>query len=204
MRTHYFTWINAVMISLSIGCWLPALWGFSSIQPLQRTLTDMVELGPHLFKTPAFWLGVVILAPVMALLLDFILSSWLRQRQPLDRQIFQVENTGCLCRLMLSINEPRFTLGFSFRHTPVLFLFGIVLHLCHSIARPVVSVFVVLRCQMLLIPTWCGFPQRCTTDHRHGLQLCMHAQFCTTFAGVGTAGQGGCHSHREKRCEPFQ
>ena len=90
MRTHYFTWINAVMISLSIGCWLPTLWAFSSVQPLQRTLTDMVELGPHLFKTPAFWLGVVILAPVMALLLDFILSSWQRQRRPLDRQIFQV------------------------------------------------------------------------------------------------------------------
>lgn len=50
----------------------------------------MVELGPHLFKTPAFWLGVVILAPAMALLLDFILSSWQRQRRPLDRQIFQV------------------------------------------------------------------------------------------------------------------
>lgn len=90
MRTHYFTWINAVMISLSIGCWLPALWAFSSVQPLQRMLTDMVELGPHLFRTPAFWLGVVVLAPVMALLLDFILSSWQRQRQPLDRQIFQV------------------------------------------------------------------------------------------------------------------
>ena len=90
MRTHYFTWINAVMISLSIGCWLPALWAFSSVEPLQRTLTDMVELGPHLFKTPAFWLGVVILAPVMALLLDCILSSWQRQRRPLDRQIFQV------------------------------------------------------------------------------------------------------------------
>lgn len=78
------------MISLSIGCWLPALWAFSSVEPLQRTLTDMVELGPHLFKTPAFWLGVVILAPVMALLLDFILSSWQRQWRPLDRQIFQV------------------------------------------------------------------------------------------------------------------
>ena len=96
MRTHYFTWINAVMIGLSIGCWLPALWGFSSIEPLQRTLTDMVELGPHLFKTPAFWLGVVILAPVMALLLDLILSSWQRQRHPLDRQIFQVENVQLL------------------------------------------------------------------------------------------------------------
>lgn len=90
IRTHYFTWINVTMIALSIGCWLPALYAFSSIGPLQRTLTDMVELGPHLFKTPAFWLGVVILAPVMALLLDFILSSWQRQRRPLDRQVFQV------------------------------------------------------------------------------------------------------------------
>ena len=90
IRTHYFTWINVTMIGLSIGCWLPALYAFSSIEPLQRTLTDMVELGPHLFKTPAFWLGVVILAPVMALLLDFILSSWQRQRRPLDRQVFQV------------------------------------------------------------------------------------------------------------------
>ena len=78
------------MIGLSIGCWLPALYGFSSIPPLQRTLTDMVELGPHLFRTPSFWLGVVMCAPVMALLLDFILSSWQRQRHPLDRQIFQV------------------------------------------------------------------------------------------------------------------
>ena len=90
IRTHYFTWINVTMISLSIGCWLPALYGFSSIGPLQRTLTDMVELGPHLFSTPAFWLGVVFCAPVMALLLDFILSSWQQQRHPLDRQIFQV------------------------------------------------------------------------------------------------------------------
>lgn len=66
IRTRYFTWINVAMIGLSIGCWLPALYGFSSIGPLQRTLTDMVELGPHLFKQPAFWLGVVICAPVMA------------------------------------------------------------------------------------------------------------------------------------------
>jgi magnesium-transporting ATPase (P-type) len=90
IRTHYFTWINVTMIGLSIGCWLPALYGFSSIGPLQRTLTDMVELGPHLFSTPAFWLGVVFCATVMALLLDFILSSWQQQRHPLDRQIFQV------------------------------------------------------------------------------------------------------------------
>ncbi|DBB09563.1 hypothetical protein WJX82_007159 [Trebouxia sp. C0006] len=89
IRTHYFTWINVTMISLSIGCWLPALYGFSSIGPLQRTLTDMVELGPHLFSTPAFWLGVVFCAPIMALLLDFILSSWQQQRHPLGRQIFQ-------------------------------------------------------------------------------------------------------------------
>ena len=90
IRTHYFTWINVVMIVLSIGCWLPALDAFSTFAPLQRTLTDMVELGPHLFQTPAFWLGVVVLAPVMALLLDFILSSWQRQRRPRDAQVFQV------------------------------------------------------------------------------------------------------------------
>lgn len=90
LRTHYFTWINVTMIGLSIGCWLPALYGFSCIGPLQRTSTDMVELGPHLFSTPAFWLGVVICATIMALLLDFILSSWQRLRHPLDRQIFQV------------------------------------------------------------------------------------------------------------------
>lgn len=120
-RTHYFTWINAVMISLSIGCWLPALWAFSCVEPLQRTLTDMVELGPHLFKTPAFWLGVVILAPVMALLLDFILSSWQRQRRPLDRQIFQVTSlaacasrclAACVGSMCVLIYRPLFDFGY--------------------------------------------------------------------------------------------
>ena len=50
----------------------------------------MVELGPHLFSTPAFWLAVIFLAPIMALLLDFGLSATARQAAPLDRQIFQV------------------------------------------------------------------------------------------------------------------
>lgn len=106
MRTFYFTWINTALIALSIVCWFPALWGFSRIGPLQRTLTDMVELGPHLFSTPAFWLAVVVLAPVMALLLDFALSAAARQAAPLDRQIFQVQLAWqimlqpgqCMCR----------------------------------------------------------------------------------------------------------
>ena len=50
----------------------------------------MVELGPRLFSTPAFWLAVICLAPIMALLLDFALSASARQAVPLDRQIFQV------------------------------------------------------------------------------------------------------------------
>lgn len=90
IRASYFTWINIALISLSIACWFPALWGFSHIGALQRTLTDMVELGPHLFSTPAFWLAVICLAPIMALLLDFALSASARQAAPLDRQIFQV------------------------------------------------------------------------------------------------------------------
>ena len=81
----------------------------------------MVELGPHLFKTPAFWLGVVILAPVMALLLDFILSSWQRQRRPLDRQIFQVTSlaacasrclAACVGSMCVLIYRPLFDFGY--------------------------------------------------------------------------------------------
>lgn len=90
IRTSYFTWINIALIGFSIGCWFPALWGFSHIGPLKRTLTDMVELGPQLYSTPAFWLAVILLAPVMALLLDCALSAAARQAAPLDRQIFQV------------------------------------------------------------------------------------------------------------------
>lgn len=96
IRTSYFTWINVTLITLSIACWFPALYGFSHIGPLQRTLTDMVELGPHLFSTPAFWLGVILFAPTVALLLDLILNAAARQSAPLDRHIFQVRQAQAI------------------------------------------------------------------------------------------------------------
>lgn len=89
--THYWTWVNHVVVWGALVCIIPFFWALGSVPPTTGTLVELYGLGQQLFGSAMFWLGTVILAPGLALLPDMALQWFQEAIRPQLYQRLQME-----------------------------------------------------------------------------------------------------------------
>eukprot|EP00210_Caulerpa_lentillifera_P009522 g9080.t2 len=96
LRTHHWTWINAVFIFLiSIGLWFPFVFLCSFAWDWYGYLPEMAGVAERLFGVPSFWISAVIAAPVLGMFIDATLVAFENRFWPCDYRIYQeCERTG--------------------------------------------------------------------------------------------------------------
>mmetsp|Transcript_33556 Transcript_33556/g.84499 ORF Transcript_33556/g.84499 Transcript_33556/m.84499 type:complete len:1400 (-) Transcript_33556:257-4456(-) len=91
--THFWTWIMHVCTwAISIGLWFVffALAGeVYHLIPALGLFPDLLGVYRFLYTSAAFWLGVVVLAPVVAILPDFLYRAAMLAFRPTEINIFQ-------------------------------------------------------------------------------------------------------------------
>lgn len=91
--THYWTWIMHVCIwPISIGLWFVFLVLAGEVYDLIPSLAlfpDLLGVYRYLFASAPFWLGVVLFAPLLALLPDFMWKGTKASFWPTEIDIFQ-------------------------------------------------------------------------------------------------------------------
>lgn len=91
LRTRYWTWINHLLIWLSIAIWWPFVIGYSAVFQVQPIFgaADMCGVALGMMAGPRFWLAGVVLAPAMSLLPDITYMTFQRTFAPKLFQIYQ-------------------------------------------------------------------------------------------------------------------
>ncbi|GFH14238.1 phospholipid-transporting ATPase, partial [Haematococcus lacustris] len=91
MRSRYWTWINHLLIWLSISLFFPFLWLYGLVWPVAAVdgTADMSWVVRRILASSRFWLAGVLLAPIMSLLLDFSLLSLRRHLKPQAFEVYQ-------------------------------------------------------------------------------------------------------------------
>eukprot|EP01026_Neomeris_dumetosa_P071035 TRINITY_DN7145_c1_g1_i1.p1 TRINITY_DN7145_c1_g1~~TRINITY_DN7145_c1_g1_i1.p1 ORF type:complete len:1115 (-),score=152.45 TRINITY_DN7145_c1_g1_i1:270-3410(-) len=87
-RSRNFTWINHLVVWLSILLWFPFMMLIGVMKRI-TLIEDIVGVPQNLMSDARFWLGSVILAPIVGIMLDFSIMAYIRQIRPKGYQILQ-------------------------------------------------------------------------------------------------------------------
>eukprot|EP00798_Chlamydomonas_sp_ICE-L_P004078 gene4078-14173_t len=96
MRTRYWTWINHFMLWLAMSTLFFFVYLYGIIWPDHQIsgTAQMNKSATRLFASPHFWLGGVLLPPILALLLDWTILAFQRTFYPTVSDLFQEWEKG--------------------------------------------------------------------------------------------------------------